>query len=238
MSDNKKIIVDEAPIPDTEPAREKPRSSKKKKIVIISVFAGLLLLGVISWIILYALPEKNVNPMFSQEKQEEIVGMYGSTQSYIYYPIDYDLDIMTEKEYLDLDRCIYYTEGAETFSLNEYPLEELDADMQFFFKYFDLAISGNYDEYNKLFTENYYKSNEPYYSFTQQMIYDIRIERLGEDVIDGDDVFYYNVSYKIHRNNGTFRNDIGSDGSKTLCFTLVDRNGTVLVDSINYYLFN
>ena len=102
----------------------------------------------------------------------------------------------------------------------------------------DISIGGEYNEYNKLFTEEYYKSNEPYYSFTQQMIYDIRIERLSETVIDGEDVFYYNVSYKIHKNNGTFRNDIGSDGSKTLCFKLVNKNGTILIDSINYYQFN
>ncbi len=235
--ENKKNLIDETPELDTAPAEKKP-SSKKKKLTIIITFASLVIVGALSWFLLYGIPEKNVNPMYSQDKQDEIIGMYGSTQSYIYYPIDYDLDIMTEREYLDLDRCIYYTEGAETFSLNEYPLEELDLDMQFFFKYFDLAISGNYDEYNKLFTENYYKSNEPYYSFTQQMIYDIRLERLGEKVVDGKDVFYYNVSYKIHKNNGTFRNDIGSDGSKTLYFTLVDEGGKILIDSIGYYQFN
>ncbi len=235
--EKKKNVIDETPELDTAVAEKKP-TSKKKKLAIIITFASLIVVGALSWFLLYGIPEKNVNPMYSQDKQDEIIGMYGSTQSYIYYPIDYDLDIMTEREYLDLDRNIYYTEGAETFSLNEYPLEELDLDMQFFFKYFDLAISGQYDEYNKLFTENYYKSNEAYYSFTQQMIYDIRLERLGENVIDGKDVFYYNVSYKIHKNNGTFRNDIGSDGSKTLCFTLVDEGGKILIDSISYYQFN
>ena len=235
--ENKKITVDESPELDTSPAEKKP-ASKKKKLIIIIVFASLVVIGALSWFLLYGISDKDINPMFSQDKQDEIIGMYGSTQSYIYFPIDYDLDIMTESEYLDLDRCIYYTEGAETFSLNEYPLEELDLDMQFFFKYFELAIGGEYNEYNKLFTEEYYKSNEPYYSFTQQMIYDIRIERLSETVIDGEDVFYYNVSYKIHKNNGTFRNDIGSDGSKTLCFKLVNKNGTILIDSINYYQFN
>lgn len=235
--ENKKQIIDETPELDTTPAEKKP-ATKKKKLAIIITFAALILVGGLSWFFLYGMPEKNINPMFSQDKQDEIIGMYGSTQSYIYYPIDYDLDIMTEAEYLDLDRNIYYTENSETFSLNEYPLEEMDLDMQFFFKYFELAIDGDYNEYNKLFTEKYYESNEPYYSFTQQMIYDIRLERLGEKVVDGEDVFYYNVSYRIHKNNGTFRNDIGSDGAKTLCFTLVERDGKILIDAISYYKFN
>ena len=147
--ENKKITVDESPELDTSPAEKKP-ASKKKKLIIIIVFASLVVIGALSWFLLYGISDKDINPMFSQDKQDEIIGMYGSTQSYIYFPIDYDLDIMTESEYLDLDRCIYYTEGAETFSLNEYPLEELDLDMQFFFKYFELAIGGEYNEYNKL----------------------------------------------------------------------------------------
>ena len=232
----------ELPILDTESDGEEKafvdKSNKKKKVIIISVIAGLALLGILSWFFLYGMPSMNKNPMFSQEKQDEIIGMYGSTKTYIYYPVDYELDIMTEPEYLDLDRNVYFTEGAETYSINDLPREDLDSDVIFFLNYFDLAIAGNYDAYNKLFTENYYKSNEPYYSFTQQMIYEIHLEKLGSETKGEQNIYYYDVSYKIHKNNGTFRNDIGCDGSKTLFFTLIEENGSILIDSINYYIPN
>ena len=70
------------------------------------------------------------------------------------------------------------------------------------------------------------------------MIYDITVEKLSENYKDGNTVYKYNVSYKIYRNNGTFRNDIGSDGSKTLMFTLIGDGTQVKIDAINYYYFN
>ena len=230
-------IENEAPVLQTEEtASEKPPvKNKKKKIAILSVFLSMCLIGGLSWFLLYGLPENAKNPMMQGGKDKDVIGMYGSTQTFIHYPIDRDMDIMKEKEYLDLDRMIYFTKGAETIAITDELLESAPEDIAFFAKYFDLAIAGKYKEYNELFTDNYYKSNEPYYSFTQQMIYDIHIDLLGEDQVGDNYEYYYDVTYKIHRNNGTFRNDIGSDGSKTLFFTLVDNGDEILIDSITYY---
>lgn len=235
MSNKKHSINNEIPEPELTSVTVNKNTSKKKKAIIIA-FATLCLIGIISFVVLYLIPEnKDTNPMFDSEKQEEIIGMYGSTQTYLYYPIDHDLDVMTDKEYLGLDRSIYYTKGAETIALAEKDMGSYSDDVKFFVNYFDLAIKGNYEAYNALFTENYYESNEPYFSFTQQMIYDMHIEKLGEGTERGMSAYYYNVSYKIHRNNGTFRNDIGSDGYKTLYFTLVKEDAKILIDSIKYY---
>lgn len=236
-----KNIIDEAPVPDNGTdapvSSDTKKKNKKQKIVLICVFLGFCIVGALSWFLLYGLPEKNSNPMFDPERLEEkdAIGMYGSTQSYIFYPIDHDLDIMTEKEYLDLDRNLYYTRGSETVAVTEDSYKYYSDDVLFFVEYFKLATAGEYEKYNALFTENYYESNEAYYSFTQQMIYDMHIEKLDEDNRDGTDYYTYNVSYRIHKNNGTFRNDIESDASKKLLYTLVEENGTILIDSINYY---
>lgn len=237
MKKIKKDNIDESPILEDADTKNESveKSKKKKKVAVLSAFLVLCVLGAVSFVLLYCIPEKDVNPMFDSEKQDEIIGMYGSTQSYIYYPIDHNLQVMNEREYLDLDRNIYYTKGAETIALTDEDFSNHTADVQFFKNYFNFAIMGEYESYNSLFTDNYYESNEPYYSFTQQMIYDIKIEKLGEGTVRGMDSYSYNVSYKIHKNNGTFRNDIGSDGSKTLNFTLVDQDGTILIDSIDYY---
>jgi len=227
--------MDESPILDTSPI-EQPRSRhglKKKKIIIICVLAALVILAAVSIFVLFFFNSGNKNPMFNKG----IDGMYGNTKTYIYYPIDYSYDIMSDTEYLGLDRRLYYKSGGETIAVDEYPIEDFDSTVAFFVEYFKLAISGDYNAYNALFTENYYKANEPYYSFTQQMIYDMEIEKLSEKTENGNTYYYYNVSYKIHKNNGTFRNDIGSDGEKTLHFTLVEKDGKILIDSITYYLF-
>ena len=232
------LNTSEAPVPAAETANASTKNTKKKKIAIISVFLSLCILGAVSWVLLYLVDfsSTNKNPMFQSDKKGGIDGMYGNTQTYIFYPIDRDLDIMTDKDYLDLDRSLYYTKGAETYAIDKENVRDLTDDIKFFIKYFDLAIAGNYTSYNKLFTEKYYKSNEAYYSFTQQMIYDMHIEKLGEKAVDGKTEFYYDVSYKIHKNNGTFRNDIESDASKTLFFTLVETDSGILIDSIDYYV--
>lgn len=213
--------------------QHKSKSNKNKKIAIVCVFLILCLFGSIGWYLIYAKPD-----MLNQTLQDirtHITGMYGCEQSYIYYPIDHDLDITTVKEYMELDRDIHYKNGSETIMITDANLEFYDKDVQFFKTYFDCAIRGDYEAYNALFTPHYYETNEPYYSFTQQMIYDIEIEKLSEAESTQGTVYAYNVSYKIYRNNGTFRNDIGSDGAKTLYFELLESDNTVLIDRITYY---
>ena len=74
--------------------------------------------------------------------------------------------------------------------------------------------------------------------FAPQMLYDIRIEMLSNDPQnDGTVLYAFNVEYKIHRNDGTFRNDIDSDASKKLYFELYeDTEGLVRIDRITYYV--
>ncbi len=231
----KKQEISEEPVQaqDNIPNEDKKPKNRAKRAVIIGICI-MTVLGAVSWFLLYAKPE--ILEDAADNVQDKIVGMYGSGQSYIYYPIDDSLDVTLVDEYMELDRSIHLTLGAETFALTDDIISVFGKDVEFFKTYFDCAIAGDYNTYNSLFTDNYYKKNEPYYSFTQQMIYDISIERLSVNTESDDTVYAYNVSYKIFRNNGTFRNDIGSDGSKTLYFELVEQNGKILIDNIDYYI--
>ncbi|MCI8610889.1 MAG: hypothetical protein HFE66_03070 [Clostridiales bacterium] len=235
---NKQQREEAIPFDGTMPAgtpisEKKPKTKKRKKIVIVCIALVLSLLGAGGWYILYGNP--NLLSQTFQDIRQHIVGMYGSQQSYIYYPIDYELDITTVKGYMELDRDIHYKDGAETVMITNANLDFYGPDVQFFKRYFDYAINGDYAAYNQLFTEYYYETNEPYYSFTQQMIYDIEIEKLSVSESEKGVVYAYNVAYKIYRNNGTFRNDIGSDGAKTLYFELLESNDSILIDRITYY---
>ncbi len=217
----------------TPPSEKSSKTKKSKKVAIVCILLVICLLGAGGWYILYGNP--NLLSQTFQDIRQHIVGMYGSQQSYIYYPIDYDLDITTVKGYMELDRDIHYKNGAETVMITNANLDFYGPDVQFFKRYFDYAINGDYAAYNQLFTEHYYETSEPYYSFTQQMIYDIEIEKLSVSESEKGVLYAYNVAYKIYRNNGTFRNDIGSDGAKTLYFELLESNGSILIDRITYY---
>lgn len=222
-------VPENTPLPDVQPNK---KSNKKKKIAVVCVLL-VCLLGGICWYFIYANP--NVLNQTLQDIRNHITGMYGSKQSYIYYPIDHDLDITTVEGYMELDRDIHYKNGSETIMITDANSEFYSQDVLFFRTYFDYAIHGDYEAYNALFTEHYYETNEPYHSFTQQMIYDIEVEKLSETDNDRGKIYAYNVSYKIYRNNGTFRNDIGSDGAKTLYFELLEADNTILIDRITYY---
>jgi len=239
MKRNNKSIEEPIPFdgtkPDDIPILEKQptaKSMKNKKIAVICVLL-VCLLGGICWYCIYTNP--NAFNQTLQNIRNHIIGMYGSKQSYIYYPIDHDLDVTTVEGYMELDRDLHYKNGSETIMITDANSEFYGQDILFFKTYFDYAIHGDYEAYNTLFTEHYYETNEPYHSFTQQMIYDIEIEKLSETDNAHGKIYAYNVSYKIYRNNGTFRNDIGSDGAKTLYFELVEEKGTLLIDRITYY---
>lgn len=219
------ILPEGAPVmSEEEEAALKKKNKKKKMIAGVAIFAAV---GIISGVFLALEPlAKNVF--------EGSLGMYGSDKSYSNYTPDYNLDVTSVPEYMELDRNIYFKKGGEKFIVEE--SDENSADLKFFLKYFDLAINGKYNEYNDLFTENYYKTNEPYVRFAPQMIYDITIEKLSERYQNGGTSYTYNVTYRIYKNNGTFRNDIGSDGAKTLFFSLVEENGELKIDRITYYV--
>ena len=65
----------------------------------------------------------------------------------------------------------------------------------------------------------------------------MHVEELSETVNnDGSTVWMFNVEYRIMKNDGSFRNDIPSDGSKKLLFTLIGgADGIVRIDAIDYY---
>ena len=150
----------------------------------------------------------------------------------MFYPSDYDLDVEANEHYTGLDRYIHIKRGGEEFAITAGNYAAWGEDIEFFHRYFTAAIYADVETYNSLFTENYYKTAEPYEFFAPQMIYGITLEQL---TANSDGSYVYNVTYAIYRNDGTFRNDIGSDAYKTLIFTLAPEGGELKIDKIDYY---
>ncbi len=206
------------------------RMNKRNKKAVIIIFAACILIAVCYFIL-------NNTEIFAKNKKNTPTSMYSDKlYSYVFYPTDFDLDVTQNETYMGLDRQIYYKKGSVSYGISESDAELSNA-VKFFIEYFKTVIAGDTETYNTFFTENYYKSNKPYVQFAPQMLYNIEIEELSYTTNDdGTTVYAFNVTYMIYRNDGTFRNDIDSDASKTLYYELIeDAAGDVKIDRITYY---
>lgn len=207
------------------------KKQKTKRIIII-VFSVLLIGAALGLILLQKDKAETAPP---KEEEKKVIGMYGSTSSYIFYPIVEDIDFNDYPDYFGLDREIHFKFESETVTVDEEIAEDYGPELKILVDYINDAIAGDYESLNSLFSENYYEKYDEYYSFTPQMLYDIELELLGETE-DGDiSYFGFDVSYKIYRNNGTFRNDFGKNSSRKLYFRVKVENGVAVIDNVESY---
>lgn len=216
---------------NTEPTKTQDQKKAKKKKMLIAIIV-ISLLAVISYVLLE-------NPqIFEKQEKQKITSMYSDKlYSYNFYPTDYNLDITKDEVYMDLDRSVHYKVGNLSVLVLREEVDDYNDAVRFFYDYFDTIMAGDAETYNTYFTDRYYEYYEPYSRFAPQMIYAIEVEQLSETANeDGTTSWTFDVTYKIHRNDGTFRNDLDSDASKTLYYELIaDRDGNVLIDYITYY---
>jgi len=213
-----------------EKSAKAPADVRKKKLRMLIWIAVIALLGALSYILLQ-------NPeLFTLKNDAKTTSMYSDRLlSFSFYPTDSDLDVTADEMYMGLDRYLHIQRGAENFAVTDGDYAAYGEAVVFFAKYFETAIKGDAEAYNKLFTDNYYKSAEPFERFAPQMIYGIKLEELSVTESAAGDSYIYNVTYAIHRNDGTFRNDIDSNAFKTLIFYLVPDGGELKIDAIDYY---
>ncbi len=206
---------------------------KKKRRMLIGIIV-VALLGVVSYILLE-------NPQIFEIKSStnKVTSMYSDKlYSYNFYPTDYDLNPEEDELYMQYDRYVYYKNGNVSQAVLEGEESNYGPAVEFFTEYFKTVIAGDAETYNTYFTDHYYETNSPYDRFAPQMLYNIEVEQLSETMNeDGTTVWTFNVTYMIHRNDGTFRNDLDSDSSKKLYFELIGYpDGTVKIDRITYYV--
>ncbi len=160
--------------------------------------------------------------------------------SIIFAEIDYEEDIMKDREYLALDRSLYYhDERAGTMEvLDQKTLLSRGPAVIVLSECIDSIIMGDAEAYNALFSDNYYEKNEPEAPFTMQRLYDIHISLVNQTNVNPESgkaytQYEFEVWYKIRLNNGTYRTDIGHDESRKQYFVLSDSTGDeVLIDQI------
>lgn len=213
--------MEEGKMKERESAVEQTRRMKKRILTLFAaVFAVLILLFLMLWLVDH-LAHRNA----------------GGNGDYNFYP-PYDGDIMENAEYLELNRMIDYCNDPLGYglrqSITEENEEEFDASVLFLRDYLLTVIAGDAAAYNNYFNSVYFEDNEPKSSFYQQMLYNMVIYFESTEKQDGGDTLTtYRLEYMIYKNNGSFRNDVGSDAILPRHVTLrISPDGTIKIEGI------
>lgn len=205
--------------------------NKNKKILLI-VIAAILSVIVILSVVVGVLERREDK---KREEAEELV------IDYPFYPADFDLNIFEDAEYQELMRgrylhyCNSYTNT--TVSLTRDTAVRHGEEVAFLVDYIYTIIEGDHEAYNDCFSEQYYVSGKsPKEAFTMQQLHNIVLTKLSQEEVSENGINYtkfsYMVEYRIHKNNGTFRKDIG-DGIRPQYLEVTDRGGSWKIDAIS-----
>ncbi|MGM9637464.1 MAG: NfeD family protein [Eubacteriales bacterium] len=222
----------------TDTAADRPRRKKKRAIVFLVILGVLaVVLAVLNAVDFEALAEK-----ISEKQSETAEAVPVKTYPATYFEIpDYYEDVTADASYLALDRNIYYTYQGETFVIERNVPDKNDL-RRFWQEYFDAVTNGDAAGIDALCTDEYLKKNGNTPNFAPQKVYNIKVELNSmQDLVDGDAngnykgyvVYYFEVSYYIKDNNGTFRNDFFEDFyTVPLIFEILEGN-SIKINSIN-----
>lgn len=195
------------------------QKSKKKRII-------LLFLIFSAFIACISIPFIFDDTPSSKDTQKELPG-------YMFYEPDYEMDILSDPEYLRLNRIILYTNGAVSITVSPDDYKSTDEVLYFLSEFVNTMIEGDFTAYPSFFSENYKSEYELPQKFTMQRIYDISIEKIDEDT----DQIIYKLDYLIDRNDGTLRRDIGSGESRPQYLVIEEINGAFYIDDVLTYTY-
>ncbi len=166
--------------------------------------------------------------------------------TYLFYEPDYSLNILENDEYLDLDRTIRFenpdngiTNGITRENLDDIPTD-LKAPVSLLCDFIDYAIHGESEMLNSLFSDAYIEAGgKTKMDFTMQQLYNIKISYVtsSSEVVEGFTEYSYDfwLEYMIHKNSGSFRNDMESDCVRKEYVRVTDRNGILGIDVLAPY---
>lgn len=197
-------------------AKKRMDPKKKVKIIIASMIGALILCILLAWLI----------DVITNKKEEHIAPPPVDPLK-LHETKDEDFDIMEYEEYLNLNRNVYRNDRDTGVS------ESIDEDnctlygqpFEVMYRVIRAINEGDHVVYNYYVGESSLKKQP----FTQQQIYDIVIvpysyERVTEEGFSYDQ-YIFKVTYKIHENNGTFRNNIVSDVSRPEYYYINNKTG-------------
>lgn len=211
---------------------KKDKKTAKKTILI--VFAAMCIFMILYFMVSYGISK---------------IKFGGNTETSNVYKFDYanyDENIFEDSKYMGYDRSIYYTdaEGYMTVTIDRENMDDVNEAYRevilFMMDYIDAMINGDVEKYNSCFDPSYYTGGrQPKKNFTQQKLYRIKLIAVDYwyDESGGSSVMYYNIGieYMIKNNNGTLRDDMGSDALRIKYLTIKETDGNFAITDESYF---
>ncbi len=204
--------------------------NRKKRIVLafMTVFVLIAIVGVI----VLSLTEKPEDVFVSSF-------VYSSDYkpgSFIFYEPEYGINVFDDPDYSDVVPYLYYERDGVRVCITDENYARYGATIEFFGRYFDALKAGDTEEFNSLHSQRYFENNRQCTSIAPQRLYDIiLVYKFEKDMTDPDygnvTKYVYEANYKIMKNDGTFRSDIGSDASRKLYLEVVEKGNDIFVDA-------
>ena len=205
---------------------EQIKNQKKTIIIVFLCLVGFVLLyfllSIVDW-----------NSMFKSENPSK-------DKDYIYfYDEKYSKNLDEDEIYMGYDRTINYLVEATGVSetIREEDRSGYSEAVNLLYSMVEYMIIGNVEGYNSCFSPTYFSKASPESGFTKQKPYNITIIEVSQT--DKKDEggkyyteYYFKLDYMIRHNNGSLRDDVGSDGIKTQHIYMSDKTGSVLIDTI------
>ena len=222
---------------DEEMIKQREQREKRKKIFLIAVcvvIGAFVLFGLITLIL------SGINNYTKSQGRERIDN--ATRRSYIYPEPDYDFNIFEDEGYMQSDRRIWFNDGVAKTVMTDDNYKDYSIEMQFMFKVINYIINGDYEEYNKIFTDDYIKNagNDLRERFTMQQLFEIELEYVDYIESENKTNSDIKVTYRIRNNNGTFRNDLDFNdaGSCPVVYKLVsDSTGVKVTGLLTFYKY-
>jgi hypothetical protein len=212
MNENEEKVIDRA-----------NRVKRNKRIIIVSFVCAVLLIVVCA----------SVPGLLGEGSKIENETNPPVDPSKLYETKEEGFNILEYDEYLKYDRSIYINDAANgvLFNVDKNSAALYGEEYSFVYELMQILIKGDIDAYNGIVGE---KLEREY--FTQQQLYDIVMTKKSETTQSGDKGFYTEyvvmIEYKIHENNGTYRNDILPDASHPQYLVINDSSGELLLMDI------
>lgn len=182
---------------------------RKRGIIILCVAAVLVVALIFTYL---AYSNGWIGGKYSKDGEEDGKNGAYKDEFYFYEP-DYETDIFTLPDYLELDRSVKYApDSSETHKIanGNYALEYNDG-LNVLGEYLNAVIAGDHEAVNALLTDKCLE-NVKYERFPPQKLFSIKIRNIKEEKGNAYDKYYFAVSYLIYRNDGLFRDNV--DGEK------------------------
>lgn len=206
--------------------KQKQTNRKKLKTAVLSVGIVLVVLALLAF---------GLSALLNAVKEPAATS--SSLPDHAFYEPDYEKNIFEDEAYRKLDSSVLYMDFGTGETLTEQNYQTVGVASAFFYTYFQAVINGDARTYRSLLSDTYIEEKQPPERFTMQMLYDIsvnQIQRSSTAQYQGKEVtaYYFSVSYRIFRNDGTFRNDVGSNQSTTQYYELYAVDGTFLLNAV------